>query len=179
MLEAANATINIPAFTPGTTAAVLVVATKLDPARRSRVQLEVTDVAGNVTQCDPVLATLRIPEAGGAVRKQFGNIPVQERFLTIQNGAPGLTSLRVRVNGSLYELVALAPDEVRTLDLGSRMRAGANTVVLKGWGAPGASALVLLSDGVADHPHKRWSAPAAAGRGIPGQDLTWGPGVDW
>jgi hypothetical protein len=111
------------------------------------VQLEVVDVEGNVTRCDPVIATLRIPDGAASVRAPFRDIPAAERFLTVQNGEPGLTRLRVRVNGAAFAVVELGPGEVLTMDLGPALQAGKNRVVFKAWGEPGATALIVLADG--------------------------------
>lgn len=48
-----NATVAVPAFTAGTTAPLVVTATKSDPAQASNLGLRVTNVAGGVTDCDP------------------------------------------------------------------------------------------------------------------------------
>ncbi len=52
--KSTNASTVVPAFTPGSTAAILVEATKLVQASGSVVELTVTDVAGNKIVCDPV-----------------------------------------------------------------------------------------------------------------------------
>jgi uncharacterized repeat protein (TIGR01451 family) len=49
-----NANMVVPSFSAGITSPVLVTATKIDPSSGSTVALTVTDVAGNVTRCDPV-----------------------------------------------------------------------------------------------------------------------------
>lgn len=49
-----NADTPVPPFTSGTTSPVLIVATKIDQSQGSNVALTVTDVAGNVTKCDPI-----------------------------------------------------------------------------------------------------------------------------
>lgn len=53
-----NADTQVPPFAEGTTAPVVVTATKLDPNRRSTVVLSVYDQAGNTIRCDPVIARL-------------------------------------------------------------------------------------------------------------------------
>ncbi|MEL6821097.1 MAG: FlgD immunoglobulin-like domain containing protein, partial [Calditrichota bacterium] len=58
VLKDKNADVTIPAFTPGTTDAIVVTAVKIDPNKGSSVVLEVFDMAGNSTICDPVYTTL-------------------------------------------------------------------------------------------------------------------------
>ena len=60
-----NATVTVPTFTPGVQTNVFVTAEKVDERRRSTVVLEVKDVAGNTTTCDPVVTTVssEVPEA--------------------------------------------------------------------------------------------------------------------
>ncbi len=53
-----NATVNIPTFTVGTTAPVVITATKINQSLSSTVILRVGDVAQNFTVCDPVYTTL-------------------------------------------------------------------------------------------------------------------------
>jgi MYXO-CTERM domain-containing protein len=60
--ESKNASTPVPSFTVGTIAPVVVTATKIDKDQGSQVALRVTDVAGNVTVCDPVIAG-ETPEA--------------------------------------------------------------------------------------------------------------------
>jgi len=50
---AANADVSVPAFTSATTSPIMVTATKTDQSKGSTVALTVTDIAGNVTMCDP------------------------------------------------------------------------------------------------------------------------------
>ena len=65
VMQSKNATVNVPAFAAGIQTNVFVTAEKTDESKRSTVMLEVEDMAGNVTTCDPVLTTLSadVPEA--------------------------------------------------------------------------------------------------------------------
>lgn len=58
ILKDKNANVMIPAFTPGTTDPIVVIAEKIDQSKGSSVVLEVFDMAGNSTICDPVYTTL-------------------------------------------------------------------------------------------------------------------------
>jgi hypothetical protein len=51
-----NASTPVPAFTPGTKDPVVVTATKIDQGSGAQIALQVTDLAGNVTNCDPLVA---------------------------------------------------------------------------------------------------------------------------
>ena len=64
VVQAKNATVNVPDFAVGFQRVVFVTAEKLDEGQRSTVVLEVEDRAGNVTTCDPVLTTVstEVPE---------------------------------------------------------------------------------------------------------------------
>jgi hypothetical protein len=48
-----NATVAVPSFAAGTTAAMVVTATKIDQTQSSQLGLQVTNTAGQVTICDP------------------------------------------------------------------------------------------------------------------------------
>lgn len=58
VVQAKNATVNIPAFTVGTNDPVIVHAEKINQSKRASVVLEVIDVAGNSILCDPVYKTI-------------------------------------------------------------------------------------------------------------------------
>lgn len=58
VVETNNCTVALPSFPSGTTDFVTASATKSDPTRPASVTLEVRDICGNVTTCDPVLARL-------------------------------------------------------------------------------------------------------------------------
>jgi hypothetical protein len=61
-----NANTVVAPFTVGTTTPVLVRSTKINQALGSQIALRVTDVAGNVVDCDPLVAgEVAVPSAGG------------------------------------------------------------------------------------------------------------------
>jgi hypothetical protein len=99
-----------------------------------------------------VITTMEIGQ-GGSVLQNFTEIPSYERFVTVQNGVPGLKRLSVMVNGSTYVLEGLCDGETRTVDVGAAMIPGdANTVTLKGEGAAGTSAVVTIGDTATTQP---------------------------
>jgi hypothetical protein len=142
-----NANVNVPPFTPGTQEPVVVTATKINQELRSRVELEVRDVAGNITLCDPVLA-LVIRETGTPVSETVTGLPATEHLVTVSNGAPGLHKLDILVNGRSFKLQGLTDGEERTVDVAAALRPGnVNEIVLRATGKPGASATVLIWEG--------------------------------
>ena len=74
-----NATVNVPAFTAGTTDPVVVTVTHVDPTQSATVDLEVVDRAGNTTTCQLVLAA--------TVTHDFGDAPAPYPTLIADNGA--------------------------------------------------------------------------------------------
>ncbi|MBV9171474.1 MAG: hypothetical protein JOZ81_15465, partial [Chloroflexi bacterium] len=52
---ATNATVDVPSFPAGTTSPVVVTATKVDQTQGAEVALQVTNMAGQVTSCDPAV----------------------------------------------------------------------------------------------------------------------------
>jgi nidogen-like len=139
-----NATVTWPPFATGSTSPLVVTATKINQSLGSRVELTVSDVAGNVTTCDPVLADLGRNQAA----QVFTGIAQSESTISIQNGTPGLSVVRAVVNGRRFTAGGLRDGELRTLDVASAMRSGSNnTVVLQGSGPRNGSASVLIWDG--------------------------------
>ena len=90
-----NVVVSIPSFATGTTDPVVVTATKLDQTLGSQVGLRVTDVAGNVTACDPVL--LSASRDTGQPTSQTITVAKQESVVHVHNGSPGLTNLHLSV----------------------------------------------------------------------------------
>jgi len=145
ILEAVNANVQIPSFAPGTTAPLYIAGSKIDLSRSARISLRLTDAAGNVTDCDPVLTEVE-RETGKPVGQTW-TVPAAERIVTVLNGAPGLRHLEVEVNGRLYSLDDLRDDEERTLDVSAAVRASEDsTITLTPHGKPGGSATVLIHD---------------------------------
>ncbi|HEY3567817.1 MAG TPA: putative Ig domain-containing protein [Thermoanaerobaculia bacterium] len=147
VLEAANATVQVPAIPQGTNDALEVFGTKIDQTKSSRIRLRITDLAGNATECDPVL-TEEIRSTGQPVSSTYESVPPEEHVVTIYNGDPGLTSLDVEVNGKRFKMTALRSGEERTLDVASAVLSGApSTFVLTSHGKPGGKATVMIWEG--------------------------------
>lgn len=145
--KSVNASTPVPAFTVGTTAAVVVTATKIDQTLGAQVELTVTDRAGNVTICDPVLTTL-VKDEGKPEIDRIRGVDASEHVVRVINGDPGLRRLVIEVNGVEFELDHLRAGETRTVDVAKAMQPGTrNTFVLRGHGKKGASADILIWDG--------------------------------
>ena len=145
--QSTNADTPVPPFTVGTNDPLIITATKIDQSQRSQVELTVTDVAGNVTVCDPILALL-VRDPGKQEVQTFNNVAGAEHVLTIYNGNPGVANLEVWVNGKKEKIKGLRSGETATFDLGSFMKAqGGNTVQVKVGGRPGSTANMMLWDG--------------------------------
>lgn len=135
-----NANVVIPAFTQGTKDPVVVTATRVDNNVSAQVALRVTDVKGNITNCDPVLTTL-VKENKPQV---FTDVPDAEHLVTVMNGSPGLRRIAVTVNGTAYRRTLQAGQQA-TIDVVNSIRTGANTFRLTGWGR--GSADIIIWDG--------------------------------
>ncbi len=146
VLTATNVTVSIPPFAVGTTSPVVVTATKINQALSSTVQLEVKDVAGNKTVCDPVF-TLVVRDEGKPVTQTFTGLPQAESKVKIVNGDPGLAKLDITVNGKKFKAKDLADNVTQTIDVSSAMVPGNNnTITLEARGKPGGSAMIVISD---------------------------------
>ncbi len=133
-------------ITDHTTRSVVVTATKLDQNLGSQVAMQVQDVAGNVTTCDPIDLTLDRTTGRRTVRS-LPNVSASEHYLLITNGSPGVTTLTITVNGHHTQLAGLSDGEVRELDMAAWLHAGQDNVVeIRTEGAPGGSAWALLAE---------------------------------
>lgn len=143
-----NAATVVPPFTAGTTDPLVVVATKILQNKSSQVELRVTDVAGNVTTCDPILTVL-VKDSKKPATETFTNVPTVEGVVTITNGSPGVKTLIMIVNGTRFKEKKLKNGEIVTVDISSAMQPGdANTITLIARGQKGSSVEVMIWDGV-------------------------------
>jgi N-acetylneuraminic acid mutarotase len=144
--EASNASVIVQTFSPGTTDTVLVTATKLDQTTGSSVTFEATDQAGATTDCDPALLSVG-REAGLPRSVTLHHVARAESWVMIRNGTPGVTELRLRVNGHSFVMDKLTDGQTRTLDVSAAMRKGErNTITVQAIGPRGSRATVLVSD---------------------------------
>jgi hypothetical protein len=143
-----NADTPVPPFTVGDNAPLVITSTKIDQTQRSQVALQVTDLAGNVTSCDPVLGLITRTE-GKEEAQTVAGIDASEHMVTVFNGKPGIRDLEIHVNGKKFKTGQLSDGAKQSVDVSSAMTAGANnTIVLKAKGHPGGSANFMIWDGV-------------------------------
>jgi hypothetical protein len=164
---------------PGTTKAELI-ATKVTPGDdNATVNTFAYDFYGLSQTTDPSMATL-LGNAADALQQRLEGIPSAEHYLQLNNGAPGLASLQIAVNGHYFGLGPLNDSQSLVVDLGAYMNPGAaNTVVLTGSGVSSASAVILLADGISGVPMALPPLPAIA-RGESGLALSWAdPLAQW
>jgi hypothetical protein len=142
-----NATATVPAFTPGTTSAQLVLADKTDGSLGASLSLTVTDAAGNVTKCDPVFGLSRSKTVrGGSGVVRFTHLLQSASKVTLQGGL-GVQAVDLTVNGRLFHVGRLVNGRTMKLDIASAMRAGShNVVVAKVHGRRGARVNIVISD---------------------------------
>lgn len=144
--ESDNVSVNIPSFVPGNTAQLIVNAALLDQSRDGFIELTLTDRAGNVTVCDPVM-TMIDRSTGQPSRKKFNGIAQTEHNVTVRNDNFGLAKLDIVVNGTTFHVTALHPNQIVYLDISRALRPGNNnTVEIVGFGPPGSRAAVLITD---------------------------------
>jgi hypothetical protein len=151
-----NATISVPAFDRGSTQAIGVTATKINPSASAEVEITVTDLAGHTTTFDPVSATITIPASKFYHVKQFDfhhweiarfdGIGHTEGKVLLQNDVRGVDFLVIRVNG--FEFTThLSGGETKRIDISSALIHGTNTVSVAAFGEPGGSVDLTISDG--------------------------------
>jgi hypothetical protein len=75
---------------------VTISATRTDSLHTA--QIQITDTAGRVTTGDSIITTLSVTH-GRAVSQVLSGLSRAEGKIAIRNAHPGLTSLRVTVNG--------------------------------------------------------------------------------
>ena len=130
---------------PAGTVKVVLTASKTGPGSAT-VNAIAIDTCGRGKSFDPVITTL-VVKSGHSVQQRFEGVFSAERYLQVVNGAPGLKSLAVAMNGHKFRLDPLADAQSVSADLGAAMIEGdQNVAVLTGSGEVGASALVLITD---------------------------------
>jgi hypothetical protein len=145
--ELVNATIQPPiSFDLGSLQPLTITARKSNPNLSSRLALRLTDACGNVTVCDPVL-TLAIREPGKPATETLADLAQAEGKVSLFNGSPGVTTLRIEVNGRNFLAAGLKDGERRTVDISSALQPGnGNAVRLTAQGKPGGTIEVVIHD---------------------------------
>jgi hypothetical protein len=145
ILSAVNAKINVPMFAKGSTAAIIVTATKVDQSKSSTVSFQVTNSAGQSATCDPIDFTASVEQR--VETHTFRALNETEHYIRIVNGSPGLKHATFLVNGVRFHEMDLANDEERVVNVGSAMKPGSdNHVLLIARGPRGSTAFVLIGD---------------------------------
>jgi hypothetical protein len=150
-----NGTFNLTSptsYSAGITQPILITVNKTDLTQGTQVTLQVVDVAGNVTTCDPEI--IQVGRTDELSRRERTTIAASEDTATVYNGTPGLQSLQIKVNSKSVVVSDLQPGEVRTVDLSDLMgkRKDEDRVVVTGQGQKGGSATVMFSDESLDTP---------------------------
>lgn len=141
-----NITVDIAGFSLGTRNPVTVTGTAIDPAAHIGLTFEAIDLAGNRTECDPVVAGM-VREGGAPAAQTFTGLPQAESKVSVQNGEPGVSTVVLDVNGTAFRLAGMRPGETRTIDVASAMLPGSGNVIsATALGAPGSSALLMIAD---------------------------------
>jgi len=141
-----TAPIGTPIPISPTSASTTVRVVKLNTSQRSRVELQVLDAAGNTKVCDPVIANLTIKKDRAPLVRVFNGIPQAERYITLQNGTPGLTRAALTVNGRIVSQGSLSDGQVVEVDIAQWLRPGRNTVRIAPRGPQGATAVLTIGD---------------------------------
>ena len=132
----------------GTFDPVVVGTTKIDQTKKAHVEARVTDLAGNVALCDPILLLL-IRDKNTTALQSLPDVPRAEDHVTVTNGKPGVATFEIQVNGQKFKVSGLKDGEERTIDVSSALVAGDNNKVeLKVTGKPGGWANVMIWDGI-------------------------------
>jgi Ice-binding-like len=152
-----NASVFIPTqFDLGTTQALGVIATKIDPSAPSVVELTIIDLCGKVASFDPVSATITIPSVESIHGEgfdfkhrevaRFDGIARTEGTVLLQNSTPGVGLLVIRVNGLAFRTHLLG-GQTKKLDISSALFHGTNKVTVAAFGSPGSSVDLTIYDG--------------------------------
>jgi hypothetical protein len=133
-----NSTPNVASFTPGTTSPVTATFTKNVETKGGSASLTVTNESGSSIFCGAQFKTLGVARANsqGFAFSTFRNT------LVIQNATSGLSSVTIDLNGS-QSTVSLTPGEDYSQALPPASH-GINHMVVEGFGASGASAVVTV-----------------------------------
>jgi len=144
---------------------ITVRAVKLNVAQKARVELRAMDAAGNFVVCDPVIANLEVKNGRALLIRNFAGIPQAERYVTLQNGAPGLTQATLSVNGHVVSHGRLTSGQVVSLDVARWLRPGNRNVVrIHARGPKGATAVLTIGDVIPGTGHVHSPGSAAVSR---------------
>jgi alpha-L-rhamnosidase len=149
-LNAGSSTSGTPTVLPLGTTNLVLIATQTTKGVGDTARVNALVVAdgcsANTMSFDPISANLYLSQSG-EVRVVFNNISQNDKYVSLQNGAPGLRSARILVNGTVFALNGLANGASQSVDISSALTGGTgNTVVVEGFGTAGAGAVVLIGE---------------------------------
>jgi hypothetical protein len=170
--ENVNADVDIPPIPPGSTQ-ITVTASRVDRTVPARFTLRACSPSGCCEFGDPTLSQIQIPDGTNKAIDHFIDIPSAERFVTIQNGAPGLRRVQLVVNGKRLPARWLRDNLSRTIAIPHEMLEEQNIVSVLANGRPGSAALVLLSD---SEENALQGPGASSARSIAWKPGPWQPG---
>jgi hypothetical protein len=140
-------------FVAGTRDPVRFRFTKVDPQYSAHFTLQVFDLAGGGIVIDPVMATVRVGDAGRPTTTTLTDIPSVERVVTLTNGSPGVKVIDLTVNGTRFKVPGLKDGQSVTLDISSAMKStDDNRIVITVHGPKRSTIDVLVWDGLSQLP---------------------------
>jgi hypothetical protein len=147
LTDSFNVNVLFPSFPFGTKDPVTVVGTQASKTDSFHFSFIATDVNGNQTVCDPVVADL-LREGGSPAAQTWTGLPDFESRITITNAAEnGVNSVTLDVNGTAYRMQGLTDGEQRTIDVAASMLPGtANAISATVNGSPGSTARIMISN---------------------------------
>ncbi len=104
----------------------------------------VTNAGTCSTVFDPLL-TSTIRQAGQPQTDTYSGIAQSESQLTIYDGTPGVSTMKLQVNGHSFTVPALQDGQKVGLDISSALGSGDNTITVTSVGKPGGSAVLLVA----------------------------------
>jgi hypothetical protein len=131
-------------FQPGTQQPVPARVFLVNPDLPARLRLRVTDRAANLYAWNLFAMPLLGGGANPASTAVPWALPAEQHWVTLFNGTPGLTSLRITVNGKPLDVTGLKAGEVRKLSLAPLTQDGGNQVALTPLGPSGSRAHVMF-----------------------------------
>jgi len=121
-------------------------ATKIDQTQKAIIEAEVSDTAGNVSNCSHAII-VKITDNGKSIKNKYPSIPHKagsQVIVHVQNGAPGIDNLKIVVNGIKQE-TTLSNGEYKTIDVSSSMQDGNDNIIsFKGKGDPDSRAYIII-----------------------------------
>ena len=120
---------------------------KADPTQKATFELLASFVTPMFAcNIDPIFTTLRIKKGQHEATQAFHMIPKAEHFIDVENGSPGLRSLRLDVNGRFFTTRSLRSGETVHIDASAAMNLAKNTLAFIGEGKVGSFANIDVAD---------------------------------